>query len=126
YRYGKMKNVEYFDPLFFHISPHEAAAMNVAQRILLEECYKALEDAGYTPSVLSGQQVATIIGSTGMAPGKTDFSHFAMLGSQMSILASRIAYFWNLKGPALAIDTACSSSLVAIDMACQQLTSQND
>ncbi|TMC14290.1 MAG: polyketide synthase, partial [Chloroflexi bacterium] len=125
YRYGRMKNVEYFDPLFFHISPHEAAVMNVSQRIVLEECSKALEDAGYPPSSLSGQQVATIIGSMGITPAKTDFSHFSMLGSELSILASRIAYFLNLKGPALAIDTACSSSLVAIDLACQHLKSHN-
>src|SRR5436305_675894 len=125
YRYGRMKNVEYFDPLFFHISPHEGAVMNVSQRIVLEECSKALEDAGYPPSSLSGQQVATIIGSMGITPAKTDFSHFSMLGSELSILASRIAYFLNLKGPALAIDTACSSSLVAIDLACQHLKSHN-
>jgi acyl transferase domain-containing protein/acyl carrier protein len=123
YRYGRMRNVEYFNPSFFHISPREAKTMDVSQRILLEECYKALEDANYTPSVLSGKQVATVIGSAAIHPGKTDFSHFSMLGSHMSILASRIAYFLNLKGPALAIDTACSSSLVAIDIACQHLKS---
>src|SRR5436305_4148726 len=107
YRYARMRNAEYFDPSFFHISPREAKAMDVSQRILLEECYKALEDANYTPSVLSGKQVATVIGSAAIHPGETDFSHFSMLGSHMSILASRIAYFLNLKGPALAIDTAC-------------------
>ena len=124
YRYGKMKNVASFDPLFFHISPHEAEAMDVSQRVLLEECYQALEDAGYPPASLSGQQVATIIGSMGIMPFKQDFSHFSMLGTSISILASRIAYFLNLKGPALAIDTACSSSLVAIDIACQHLKSR--
>ncbi|TMC23858.1 MAG: methyltransferase domain-containing protein, partial [Chloroflexi bacterium] len=123
YRYGKMNNVACFDPLFFHISPHEAEAMDVSQRILLEQCYKALEDAGYTPSVLSGEPVATVIGSMGILPSKLDFSHFSLLGSELSILSSRIAYFLNLKGPALTIDTACSSSLVAIDIACQHLKS---
>jgi acyl transferase domain-containing protein/glyoxylase-like metal-dependent hydrolase (beta-lactamase superfamily II)/2-polyprenyl-3-methyl-5-hydroxy-6-metoxy-1,4-benzoquinol methylase len=123
YRYGKMKNVTCFDPLFFNISPHEAEAMDVSQRILLEECYKALEDAGYTLSLLSGEQVATVIGSMGIFPSKLDFSHFSMLGSEMSILSSRIAYFMNFKGPAITIDTACSSSLVAIDIACQHLQS---
>src|SRR5262249_25882120 len=84
-RYGRMKNVDYFDPLFFRISPQEAEAMDVSQRVLLEECYKALEDAGYTPSVLSGKLVATVIGSMGMAPAKLDFSHLSLLGSQTSI-----------------------------------------
>ncbi|WP_387693352.1 beta-ketoacyl synthase N-terminal-like domain-containing protein, partial [Photorhabdus sp. RM71S] len=44
-RYGAMWGIEYFDPLFFRISPMEADAMDVAQRILLEEIYHAFEDA---------------------------------------------------------------------------------
>jgi acyl transferase domain-containing protein len=120
-RYGALEDIEYFDPLFFNISPKEAESMDVAQRIILEECYKALEDSGYTSSLLREQQVGTIIGTMGSTPIGQDFSHFSMIGSDTSILASRIAYFLDLKGPALAINTACSSSLVAIDIACQKL-----
>ncbi|MCP4633281.1 MAG: polyketide synthase, partial [candidate division Zixibacteria bacterium] len=91
----------------------------------LEESYKALEDAGYSnPLLLSGQQVGTIIGTMGDIPAERDFSHFSMLGSDTSILASRLAYFLNLKGPALSINTACSSSLTAIDFACGKLKSR--
>lgn len=52
-----------------------------------------------------------------------DLGH-AMLGSSNAILASRISYFLNLKGPAMAIDTACSSSHVAIHLACKALLNQ--
>ncbi len=45
----------------------------------------------------------------------------AMLGNSASILASRIAYFLNLKGAATTVDTACSSSLVAVHLACRSL-----
>ncbi|XP_062612927.1 phenolphthiocerol/phthiocerol polyketide synthase subunit C-like [Saccostrea cucullata] len=38
-----------------------------------------------------------------------------------SILSARVAYFYNLLGPALTINTACSSSMVAIDTAMQAL-----
>lgn len=44
-------------------------------------------------------------------------------GNHSAIAASRMSYFLNLKGPALAIDTACSSSLVATHLACQALRS---
>ena len=122
-RYGQMAGIEYFDPMFFNISPKEAESMDVTQRIVLEESYRALEDAGYAPSSLREQPVGTFLGAMGNAPMAQDFSHFSMLGSETSILSSRLAYFLDLKGPALAINTACSSSLVAIDLACQQLKS---
>lgn len=123
-RYGAMEDIEYFDPAFFKISPTEAQSMDVTQRILLQESYQALEDAGYTPSMLRGQPVGTIIGAMAGMTVEQDFSHFGMLGSDTSILASRIAYFLDLKGPALAVNTACSSSLVAIDIACQKLKTE--
>lgn len=123
-KYGAMEDIEYFDPAFFKISPTEAQSMDVTQRILLQESYRALEDAGYTPSMLRGQPVGTIIGAMAGMTVEQDFSHFGMLGSDTSILASRIAYFLDLKGPALAVNTACSSSLVAIDIACQKLKTE--
>ncbi|MBG9944736.1 beta-ketoacyl synthase N-terminal-like domain-containing protein [Brevibacillus formosus] len=123
-KYGAMEDIEYFDPAFFKISPTEAQSMDVTQRILLQESYQALEDAGYTPSMLRGQPVGTIIGAMAGMTVEQDFSHFGMLGSDTSILASRIAYFLDLKGPALAVNTACSSSLVAIDIACQKLKTE--
>ena len=43
------------------------------------------------------------------------------MGGASSILAARISYFLNLKGPCLSIDTACSSSLVAMANACDSL-----
>ncbi len=38
-----------------------------------------------------------------------------------AVLAARLAYFLDLKGPVLAIDTACSSGLVAVHQACMSL-----
>lgn len=43
------------------------------------------------------------------------------MGNDSSILAARIAYFMDMKGPAMAIDTASSSSLAAVHLACESL-----
>ncbi|MET9544859.1 beta-ketoacyl synthase N-terminal-like domain-containing protein [Streptomyces sp. NPDC006627] len=115
-RYGAMSGSEHFDPAFFRIAPREAAAMDAAQRVLLESCYHALEDAAQDASALRGRSVATIVGSTGLAP-QAEYSAHALMGSDTSIMAARLAYQLDLSGPAMTVDTACSSSLVAVDIA---------
>ena len=40
-----------------------------------------------------------------------------------AMLAARVSYHLNLRGPAVMLDTACSSSLSAIHLACQSLWS---
>ncbi|MEU1662525.1 beta-ketoacyl synthase N-terminal-like domain-containing protein [Streptomyces sparsogenes] len=120
--YGAMAEAECFDPAFFRISPREAAAMDAAQRVLLESCYHALEDAAQDASALRGRAVATVVGSTGLAP-QSEYSAHALMGSDTSIMAARLAYHLDLAGPALTVDTACSSSLVAVDIARRLLLS---
>jgi acyl transferase domain-containing protein/acyl carrier protein/SAM-dependent methyltransferase len=122
---GMLDEVEYFDPLFFGISPAEAAVMDPQHRLFLQESYRALEDAGYAPSTLDGARCGVYLGimnneyvnlcqQAGAGLGETT-------GNSGSIAAARISYHLNLKGPAIAIDTACSSSLVATHLACQAL-----
>lgn len=40
-----------------------------------------------------------------------------------SMLANRISWFFNFKGPSVAMDSACSSSATALDISCQALRS---
>jgi acyl transferase domain-containing protein/NADPH:quinone reductase-like Zn-dependent oxidoreductase/acyl carrier protein len=108
-----------FDPSVFGISPREAAEMDPQQRLLLEVVWEALEDAGLPPSALAGANVGVYVGASSLDYGTlhtTDpasmESHF-MTGNTLSILANRISYIFDLRGPSFTIDTACSSSLVA-------------
>ena len=119
--------VSAFDPFFFRISPTEAALMDPQQRLFLEVAYEAFEDAAYGETLLAGTRCGVFVGA-----GAGDYSRLldaagavasplALMGNVASILAARIAYHLNLKGPAMALDTACSSSLVAVHLACESL-----
>lgn len=125
--YGSfLDQLDRFDPQFFNISDVEATYMDPRQRILLEEAWHALEDAGYAGSSMDGSSCGVYMGC-----GRADYDQLfsenpppqAFWGNDSSVIPARISYFLNLQGPAVAIDTACSSSLVAIHTACQGLWS---
>ncbi len=116
-----------FDAGAFGISPREAAEMDPQQRILLEVTLHAVEDAGWRPSALAGQEVGVFVGgsSTDYAelrlPDHAGADRYFMTGNALSILSNRLTNVFDLRGPAETIDTACSSSLVALDAACRAL-----
>ncbi|NEZ65371.1 SDR family NAD(P)-dependent oxidoreductase [Leptolyngbyaceae cyanobacterium CCMR0082] len=117
---GFIPGVAEFDPLFFEISPREAAAMDPRQRLLLQEAWNALEDAGCGPRHLQNHKVGLFVGAE-----EGDYVFLAgdgqITANHNGILASRLAYFLDLRGPAMAINTACSSGLVAAHQACVSL-----
>jgi len=125
---GSLNNPNAFDPLFFEISPFEAEWMDPQQRIFLEEGYKAFEDAGYTRQKLNGCKCGIYLGmSNGEYKNIMIQNHCqnsSVTGVSDAIAAARLAYFLNLKGPALCVDTACSSSLVSVHLAVQGLKSK--
>lgn len=125
---GYLEEVDKFDSDFFQLSPMEAALMDPNQRMFLESCWSAIEDAGYGGSRLQGSRTGVYIGHAdwpvyGQYITKTQPSRISMagVGNTPSILASRISYLLDLRGPSLLIDTACSSSLVAVHTACKAI-----
>ena len=116
-----LAGVEEFDPLFFEISPREAEAMDPRQRLLLQEAWRALEDAGYGRGALDAHTVGMFVG---VEQGEYQWlagSSGTITSNHDAVLASRLAYVLNLRGPAMAINTACSSGLVAAHQACLSL-----
>src|SRR5947207_2546436 len=102
--------------------------MDPQHRLFLEEGYKAFEDAGYSPGLLSNRKCGVYLGIMSheydLLLSQRNSAEINILGTSSAIAAARIAYLLNLKGPAIAIDTACSSSLVATHLACQALSLQ--
>jgi phthiocerol/phenolphthiocerol synthesis type-I polyketide synthase C len=116
-----------FDPTVFGMSPREATQLDPQQRLLAEVVWEALEDARIDPSRLAGTEAGVYLGVSALDHGNlfgadaaAIESHF-MTGNTLSIVANRISYLFDLRGPSFAVDTACSSSLVAVDRAMADL-----
>ncbi|MDB6041103.1 MAG: pks1, partial [Verrucomicrobiales bacterium] len=124
---GFIDDVDRFDAGFFKISPREAELMDPQQRWALELTWEALEDAGCSASDLKGRNVGVFVGVCNhdyqdlVAQSSSHGQAQASTGNYFSILPNRISYFFDWRGPSLAIDTACSSSLVALDSAIKAL-----
>ena len=96
---------------------------------MLELVWHAVEDSGVPAGRLSGTAAGVYIGAS-----TTDYSDlrlgdpagadsYFMTGNTLSILANRISYVFDFRGPSLTIDTACSSALVALHHACEAIRS---
>ena len=118
---GFVPEVGEFDPLFFEISPREAGLMDPRQRLLLMEAWRALEAAGYGPIQLGSGKVGMFVGAEQGDYQLLTRGSGSITANHDGILASRLAYFLNMRGPAMAINTACSSGLVALHQACVSL-----
>ncbi|MEX3547624.1 MAG: amino acid adenylation domain-containing protein [Burkholderia sp.] len=115
-RGGALAGRDQFDAAFFGLAPEEAAGMSPAQRLVLEEGWKALEDAGHDPRSLRGSRTAVFVGAE-----PSGFFQGSFSGSSEAIIASRLSYLLDLKGPALVVNTGCSSGAMAIHLACESL-----
>ncbi|KAI0181683.1 putative polyketide synthase [Hypoxylon sp. FL1284] len=121
------ENPAAFDAEFFSISPAEAMAMDPMQRWLLEVAYRALENAGITMQQVAGSPTAVYTGSFNvdyMLQLNRDpecLPTYAAVGCGLSMLANRLSWFFNLRGPSIGLDSACSSTAMATDIACQAL-----
>ena len=128
---GFLKRPDCFDPLFFAISPRDAARMDPQERLFLEASWAVLEDAGYSPERVQDE----LDGSVGVFAGAM-WSDYQLLGLEESLrgnpqvagswfssIPNRTSFVLDLHGPSMAVDTACSSSLQAIHLACQSIRS---
>jgi acyl transferase domain-containing protein/acyl carrier protein len=131
---GVLEGIDLFDAPFFGYTPREAEGIDPQQRLFLECCRHALEDAGCDPEQHDG--ITGVYGGCGMSTyyfqlyRNPEFvaqtGHFQLLiGNDKDYLSTRTSYKLNLKGPSLSVQTACSTSLVAVSLACEGLLNQH-
>lgn len=127
---GYLDEIDKFDYKFFNLSPHEANLMDPNQRIFLQTVWKAIEDAGYGGEKIKNTRTGVYLGYSELGENSyyrmisavdKDSKVIGLPGNIPAVIASRIGYILNLRGPALTIDTTCSSSLVAVHTACKAL-----
>ncbi len=132
-----LDDVDMFDAAFFGIYPKEAELMDPQQRIFLECCWEAIEDAGYDPlncpamtGVYAGCSPSTYFLRhvchdrrfiEDYVSGYQVANYPVTLGSNVDFLATRVSYKLNLKGPAFTMVAGCSTSLLAVCQAAQAL-----
>ncbi|HEY6877037.1 MAG TPA: beta-ketoacyl synthase N-terminal-like domain-containing protein, partial [Polyangiales bacterium] len=126
---GFLEGVDEFDPTFFGISPREAEDIDPQQRLMLEASFRALEDAGVRPDLLKDSRTGVYVGASWhdyeilrKERGASATQHSAV-GNALDMIATRVSYYYKLKGPSLTVETGCSSSLVALHIACSALAS---
>ncbi|WP_323848735.1 polyketide synthase Pks13 [Mycolicibacterium mucogenicum] len=119
-RGGYLSDIKGFDAEFFALAKMEADNIDPQQRMALELTWEALEFARIPASSLRGESVGVFVGSSTndysfLSVSDPSITHpYAITGTASSIIANRVSYFFDFRGPSMAIDTACSSSLVAI------------
>ncbi len=124
---GFLRDVSEFDAQFFGITPREAAVMDPQQRLVLEVAWEAFEHAGIGPASLRGSRTGVFVGVSApeyaafTASDLASLEPFTATGAALSIIANRLSYLLDLRGPSMIVDTACSSSLVSTHLAVQAL-----
>lgn len=129
-RGGFIGEIDQFDAQFFGMSPREAHTLDPQQRLLLRATWEALEDGGIPAAGLAGNDVGVFVGGFTLDyqllqnQGRTSryrFKSHSATGMMMTMLANRISYTFDFRGPSMTVDTACSSSLVAVHLAAQSI-----
>lgn len=126
---GYINDIDAFDYKFFNMPLEEAKLTDPRQRLFLQSAWRTIEDAGYRIDNLPddtgvflglsndrGNEYAEILKYL-----DSQSKQVSTAGNIQSIIASRISYLLDLKGPAIVIDSACSSSMVALHTAIQSI-----
>ncbi|CAG9952668.1 unnamed protein product [Clonostachys rosea f. rosea IK726] len=118
-----------FDAAFFSITPSEVECMDPQQRLLLETSYHAFENSGIPIHEAAKSKTSVYVGCSAVdytqMYGNDEEIHplYRATGSGSALLANRLSWFYDLRGPSMTIETACSGSLVALHLACQSIRS---
>lgn len=124
---GFLPQVDQFDADFFGIVPSEAEQMDPQQRLLMELTWHALEDAGQTAEGLAGSNTGVYLSTFyssywDILRSAGRFGLHAGIGGELGgVVAGRVSYHLDLRGPSMAVSATCATPLIAVHMAVRAL-----
>ncbi|KAF8990610.1 hypothetical protein BDQ17DRAFT_1393106 [Cyathus striatus] len=117
-----LKDTSHFDHLEFGITAVDARNMSLSTRKLIEHSFLALLDSGID---YRGRNVGcftsgvsfdlTTIGEPDEMDARGSFAGYPYM------IANKVSYHLDLRGPSVPTDTACSSTLTALHLAVQSI-----
>ncbi|KAH8704971.1 hypothetical protein BGW36DRAFT_456523 [Talaromyces proteolyticus] len=118
-----------FDAAFFNVNKTEVMTLDPQQRLVMENVYHAIENAGIPMNQIVSSNTSVFV--SGFNHDHTDRLNLdpevsqkhRATGSENSMISGRVSWFYDLKGPSMTVDTACSSSMVAFHLAKQSILS---
>ncbi|BAV98092.1 beta-ketoacyl synthase N-terminal-like domain-containing protein [Lysobacter enzymogenes] len=123
-----IEDADRFDAAFFGLSAQEARLIDPQERLLLQEAYRALQDAGVDPARLAGSATGVFVGYEYAEYEqylRRNMEHLPGLvcssSSPSYYLANRLSYLFDLRGPSESVNVNCASSALAIHRACRSL-----
>ncbi|KGO38831.1 Acyl transferase/acyl hydrolase/lysophospholipase [Penicillium expansum] len=113
------------DTSFFTFTKTELERTDPQQRQLLEVAREVLENAG--EANFRGESIGCYVGTFGedwlqmSAKENQHAGGYIMTGHGDLMLANRISFEYDLKGPSMVVKTGCSASLVGLHEACRAI-----
>ncbi|KAI0358347.1 ketoacyl-synt-domain-containing protein, partial [Trametes cingulata] len=121
-----LKGIAAFDHVEFGISVKDARMMTVSTRKLIETAFLSLYDSGIDyRSQNVGCYMSGVAHDAFALSGHDDTDATKSLSYPPAMIANKVSYHLDLRGPSVPVDTACSSTMYATHLAVQALR-QND
>ncbi|WP_338682040.1 amino acid adenylation domain-containing protein [Streptomyces acidiscabies] len=131
---GFVSDADRFDAEFFRIPRAEAEITDPQERLFLQTCWAAIEDAGYTPATLVEPRGPERRRAVGVFAGAMH-KDYALIGAQAAeaggkrlpvslnqgMIANRVSYVGDFHGPSMAVDSLCSASLTTVHLAVESI-----
>ncbi|KAI2965763.1 hypothetical protein CBS147324_7858 [Aspergillus niger] len=122
-----------FDAAFFKMSKTEVLSLDPQHRLVMENVYHALENAGIPMETAISSNTSVFVNgynhdhADSLNTDPETILKYKPTGTENSMISGRLSWFYDFRGPSLTVETACSGSLVGLHIACQSLkTNESD